>query len=95
MRDLIESAERAVGGASRDEWAVGYVPASRATEALHILYQHPDFFRALKLFAGMKAGDEATARRIGSILDHPSLYMGGPSKDSMRKARAIMQEITK
>ena len=32
-------------------------------------------------------------RRIASILDYPSLYMGGPSHGSMRKADNIIKEL--
>lgn len=40
------------------------------------------------------AEDEMLLRKIGAILDHPSLYMGGPSRQSMQKARAILPIIT-
>ena len=34
-------------------------------------------------------------RGIASILDHPSLYMGGPSRQSMLKAEAIIKLLEK
>ena len=30
---------------------------------------------------------------IASILDHPSVYMGGPSKQSLKKARKILDYL--
>ena len=40
-------------------------------------------------------GDERliVQRRIASILDHPSVYMGGPSQASMRKADEIIMSL--
>lgn len=40
-------------------------------------------------------GDERriVQRRIASILDHPSVYMGGPSPNSMRKADMIIASL--
>jgi len=32
-------------------------------------------------------------RIIGSIIDHPNVYMGGPTRYSMRKAEAIIQAL--
>ena len=32
-------------------------------------------------------------RKIGAVLDHPSLYMGGPSRQSMMKAAALLPII--
>lgn len=32
-------------------------------------------------------------RRIASILDHPSVYMGGPSHGSMRRAAKIVEYL--
>ena len=32
-------------------------------------------------------------QRIASILDHPSVYMGGPSQQSVRKAIKIIQAL--
>lgn len=32
-------------------------------------------------------------RIIGSIIDHPSVYMGGASRNSMRKAESIIQAL--
>ena len=37
--------------------------------------------------------NEALIREIASVLDHPSLYMGGPSRGSMLKAKAILPII--
>jgi hypothetical protein len=34
--------------------------------------------------------EEQLLREIGAILDYPSLYMGGPSYQSMQKARHIL-----
>lgn len=34
--------------------------------------------------------DEALVVEVASILDHPSLFMGGPSRQSTMKARAIL-----
>ena len=36
---------------------------------------------------------EYVQRVIAGIIDLPSLYMGGPSADSMRKAAAIMDTL--
>ncbi len=32
-------------------------------------------------------------RGIAAILDHPSVYMGGPSQNSMRKANSIIDAL--
>jgi len=32
-------------------------------------------------------------QRIASILDHPSVYMGGPSQQSLRKAIRIIEAL--
>ena len=32
-------------------------------------------------------------RGIAAAIDHPSIYMGGPSKGSMRKALAIIEGL--
>lgn len=37
--------------------------------------------------------DEILYRMIASIIDHPSVYMGGPSHNSMRKAERIVTEL--
>jgi hypothetical protein len=37
--------------------------------------------------------DEILGRIIGSILDHPSVYMGGPSHNSLRKAKIIIERL--
>lgn len=34
-------------------------------------------------------------QRIAAILDHPSVYMGGPSKQNMRKAQTILDMMIK
>lgn len=39
-------------------------------------------------------GREVIERVIGGILDHPSVYMGGPSRQSMRKAAAIADYLS-
>lgn len=36
---------------------------------------------------------EQLLRKIGAALDHPSLYMGGPSRQSMMKAAALLPII--
>ena len=35
--------------------------------------------------------DEILCRMIASTIDHPSVYMGGPSHNSMRKAERIIK----
>jgi hypothetical protein len=32
---------------------------------------------------------------IAKCLDHPSVYMGGPSRDSVRRAERVWQELKK
>ena len=32
-------------------------------------------------------------RGIAATIDHPSVYMGGPSRDSLRKAAAIIEVL--
>lgn len=34
---------------------------------------------------------ELAARAIATSLDHPSVYMGGPSKQSLQKAQRIVE----
>ena len=36
---------------------------------------------------------EVLQRTLASILDHPSVYMGGPSHGSMRRAARIVDEL--
>lgn len=36
---------------------------------------------------------ECLQRLIGSILDHPSVYMGGASHNSMRKADRVINAL--
>jgi DnaJ-class molecular chaperone len=35
--------------------------------------------------------DEIICRTIASAIDHPSVYMGGPSHNSMKKAERIIK----
>lgn len=37
--------------------------------------------------------DEILCRMIASTIDHPSVYMGGPSHNSMRKAERIIKNL--
>jgi RecJ-like exonuclease len=37
--------------------------------------------------------DEILCCMIASIIDHPSVFMGGPSHNSMRKAQRIVTEL--
>jgi hypothetical protein len=37
--------------------------------------------------------DKIIQRIIGSIIDSPSVYMGGPSHNSMRKAERIIEAL--
>ena len=37
--------------------------------------------------------DEILCRMIASTIDHPSVYMGGPSNNSMRKAERIIKNL--
>lgn len=37
--------------------------------------------------------EDVAQRVIASILDHPSVYMGGPSQGSMRKAKRIIEYL--
>lgn len=37
--------------------------------------------------------DDALVRTIASILDHPSVFMGGPSQQNMKKARAAIAAL--
>lgn len=37
--------------------------------------------------------EEIIGRVIASILDYPSVYMGGPSKGSLRKAKKITEYL--
>ena len=36
---------------------------------------------------------ELVTRHIANILDHPSVYMGGPSANSLRKAERIVKYL--
>ena len=36
---------------------------------------------------------EVIQRNIASMLDHPSVYMGGPSQGSMRRAKRIVEYL--
>lgn len=38
---------------------------------------------------------EIFERCIGSILDHPSVYMGGPSRSSLQKAQRIAEFLSR
>lgn len=37
--------------------------------------------------------DEIICLMIASVIDHPSVYMGGPSRNSMRKAEQIIKNL--
>ena len=97
MRDLIEKAERAVARAR--EWPTTSAQASQvkqdrlvAEAILFNLSLHPDFFRALKLFADLKDGEDGELfERISEAISD-SIDMDWRPKDG---ARAIMQELTK
>jgi DnaJ-class molecular chaperone len=39
--------------------------------------------------------DEILCRMIASTIDHPSVYMGGPSHNSIRKAEQIIKNLKK
>jgi DnaJ-class molecular chaperone len=39
--------------------------------------------------------DEILCRKIASMIDHPSVYMGGPSPGSMKKAQRIIDMLKK
>lgn len=45
--------------------------------------------------AGVMMAEEAeyVRRIIATCIDHPSVYMGGPSQNSLRKAGMIMDEL--
>jgi hypothetical protein len=36
---------------------------------------------------------EELIHRIAALLDHPSVFMGGPSKQNLRKAAAIVEML--
>jgi hypothetical protein len=38
---------------------------------------------------------EKLQRQIASILDHPFVFMGGPSQQNMHKAERIIQHLAK
>ena len=110
MRDLIEAAERSVGGCNQFN-------LSHRDLAILALSAHPDFFPALKLFADLKAQDAALVERMArGIHDAPdmadTIWPDAENDNGYRgsggyvrlchwpnlyrdTARAIMQELTK
>ena len=38
---------------------------------------------------------EKLQREIASILDHPSVFMGGPSQHNLRKAERVLEHMAK
>lgn len=46
-----------------------------------------------ELLEGVRERDDGFEHLVASVLDHPSLYMGGPSKGNIRKAQGIRKAL--
>ena len=49
--------------------------------------------KALDLLERVEAGDAVLVAKVAMLLDHPSVYMGGPSAQSKRKAGYLLHEL--
>ena len=49
--------------------------------------------KALDLLELVEAGDAVLVAKVAMLLDHPSVYMGGPSAQSKRKAGYLLHEL--
>jgi len=49
--------------------------------------------KALDLLERVEAGDAGLVAKVAMLLDHPSVYMGGPSAQSKRKAGYLLHEL--
>jgi hypothetical protein len=49
--------------------------------------------KALDLLERMQAGEAELVAKVAMLLDHPSVFMGGPSVQSKRKAGYLLHEL--